>query len=51
MLRHLLIACSKQGILQTFTGTESKVIYPNIHRFLASKFRSHFNEVKGNGSL
>ena len=28
------VCCSEQGILQTFSGTESDVIYPEVKEFL-----------------
>ena len=42
---------SKQGILQTFAGTESKKIYPVIHQYLSKHHAAHLPTIKGDGSL
>ena len=41
--------CSKQHILTSFQGTESKKIYPAIHKYLKSA--QFFPVVKGDGAL
>jgi hypothetical protein len=40
-----------KGILTTFTGTESKKIYPNIHQYLVKTHKSLFTKVVGDGTL